>query len=328
MSKQRTTKFGVFLILIVLMSLLVACSSEANNVAIENDEVGQETTGNEDAGSEDSGPALGTEANPLIWAFVPSVQLEEIVETTESVSQLLFEETGLVVETMVATEYMGVIEAMCSEPAKAHIASLPTFSYVLASEMGCAEVELVAERYGSTGYTGQIFVRTDSGIDELADLAGATFCRPDSLSTSGWIVPSMDLKAAGVDLENDFTLVDAGSHDAAVSGVYAGDCTAGGSYADARTRVEGDHPDVMEVVKVIHQSVLIPNEGVQYVPSLSQEIRSQISSALLDIIATEAGQEALSSAFNWDGLQSSGDDFYDPFRQLLDAAGISAADLP
>ena len=75
-------------------------------------------------------------------------------------------------------------------------------------------------RFGSPVYYGQIFVRTDSGITELADLAGKTFCRPDPLSTSGWIIPSITLKAAGVDPDTDLAqVVDAGSHDAAVAGV-------------------------------------------------------------------------------------------------------------
>ena len=158
----------------------------------------------------------------------------------------------------------------------------------------CADAELVATRYGSAVYNGQIFVRADSGIETLADLEGKTFCRPDPLSTSGWIIPSLTLKAAGVDPDTDLAqVVDAGSHDAVVSAVYNGDCDAGATYIDARSAIEDDHPDVMDVLKVIEISADIPNDGVQWHPDVPQEIRDQVNNALLAISETEEGQEAL-----------------------------------
>ena len=266
---------------------------------------------------------LGTEENPLIWALVPSGESDTVLSGFDAVTDIIYDETGIVIEPFVATEYAGVIEALSSDPPNAHIASLATFAYLVAAERGVAEAELVAVRYGSPTYTGQIFVRADSGINSLADLAGKTFCRPDPLSTSGWIIPSVELQAAGVNPETDLAeVVDAGSHDAAVAGVYNGDCDAGSSFVDARSNLEEDYADVMEVVKVIHTSVEIPNDGVQYHPTVSQELRDQINQVLMSMGATEVGAEALDTAYEWSELVERGDDFYDPFRQVLDAAGV------
>jgi phosphonate transport system substrate-binding protein len=271
---------------------------------------------------------LGTEKNPIVWAVVPSGETERVVTGFEEVAQMIFDETGLVVEPFVATEYAGVIEAMCSDPAKAHMASLATFSYILANEKGCADVGLVSVRYGSPVYNGQIFVRADSGIESLADLAGKTICRPDPLSTSGWIIPSITLKAAGIDPDTDLAqIVDAGSHDASVAGVYNGDCDAGTSYVDARGTIEEDYPDVMDVIKVIEISADIPNDGVQFVTDFDADVRAQIIAALLAIAETEAGQEALDVAYQWNALEEHDDTFYDAFRQVLDAAGVSPEDF-
>jgi phosphonate transport system substrate-binding protein len=266
---------------------------------------------------------LGTEENPLIWALVPSGESDTVLAGFDAVTDIIFEETGIVIEPFVATEYAGVIEALSADPPKAHIASLATFAYLVAAERGAAEAELVAVRYGSPSYTGQIFVRSDSGIETLADLAGKTFCRPDPLSTSGWIIPSIELQAAGVNPETDLAeVVDAGSHDAAVAGVYNGDCDAGSSFVDARANLEEDYADIMDVLKVINISVEIPNDGVQYHPSVSRELRDQINAALIAMPETEAGAEALDTAYEWSELTPKGDDFYDPFRQVLDAAGV------
>lgn len=267
---------------------------------------------------------LGTEENPIVWAVVPSGETDRVVTGFEDLAGMIYDETGLVVEPFVATEYAGVIEAMCSDPAKAHMASLATFSYILANEKGCAEAALVSVRFGSPKYNGQIFVRADSGINSIEDLAGKTFCRPDPLSTSGWIIPSITLKAAGIDPETDLAqVVDAGSHDASVAGVYNGDCDAGSSYVDARGTIEEEYPDVMDVIKVIEISADIPNDGVQFVTGFDAEMQAQIVAALLAIADTEAGVEALDIAYQWTALEAHDDTFYDPFRQVLDAAGVS-----
>jgi phosphonate transport system substrate-binding protein len=275
-----------------------------------------------------STPDLGTEENPIVWAFVPSGETERVSAGADAVASLLQQETGLYFDTFVATEYAGVIEAMCSDPVKANMGSLATFAYILAHERGCADAELVSVRFGSAVYNGQIIVRADSGIESIADLKGKTFCRPDALSTSGWIIPSIELKAAGVNPDTDLAqVVDAGSHDAVVAAVYNGECDAGSTYVDARTTIEEEHPDVMDVIKVISVSVDIPNDGVQYVPSMSRELRDQINTALLAIADTEEGQAALDEAYSWAGLQKVDDSFYDPFRQILDAAGVSIESL-
>jgi len=271
---------------------------------------------------------LGTEENPIIWSFVPSGEMERVAAGAEAVADLVYKETGLVIKTNVATEYAGVVEAMCATPPKAHMASLATFSYVLAADKGCAEAELVSVRYGSPTYNGQIITRVDSGIKSIADLKGKTFCRPDPLSTSGWIIPMLTMRAEGIVPEKDLAeIVDAGSHDAVAAAVYNGDCDAGATYVDARSRIEKDYPDVMEKVAVISVSADIPNDGVQYVPSFPRELRDKINNALLKIAETDEGKEALKTAYQWSGLIKVDDSFYDPFRQVLSASGLKIEEL-
>ena len=136
------------------------------------------------------------------------------------------DKTGLKIKTVVATEYAGVIEAMCN--GQAQMGALNTFGYILASSRKCADVALVSVRNNSTSYKGQIITKADSGIKKLTDLKGKTFCRPDPLSTSGWIIPSITLKANGINPDTDLKVVDVGGHDVYTvpnSGVTRGDDT-------------------------------------------------------------------------------------------------------
>ncbi|MEW6029169.1 MAG: phosphate/phosphite/phosphonate ABC transporter substrate-binding protein [Chloroflexota bacterium] len=271
--------------------------------------------------------ALGTEGNPILWVFVPSREGEEVAAAAEGVADLLHQETGLYFKTFIATDYTAAIEAECSDPPKAHMGSLATFALITAADRGCAFPELVSVRRGSTTYTGQIIAGADSGIETLADIKGKTFCAVEPSSTSGWIIPSVMLRAAGLNLDTDVEVVYAGGHDASVLGVYNGECDAGASFVDARTLIEGDHPDVMDKVKVVEVSIPIPNDGVQFAASFPEDLKAQIIAALLKIAGTEEGMAALDAAYQWGGLEAHDNTFYDPFRQLLDAAGVSAEDL-
>jgi len=133
----------------------------------------------------------------------------------------------------------------------------------------------------------------------------------------------LTMRAAGINPEQDLAeIVDAGSHESVVEAVYNGDVDAGSTYADARDRIEKDHPDVKKKVVVIEVTPDIPNDGVQFVPSMPQEMREKIVKALLLIAGTEEGKEALKMAYEWEGLEEHDDSFYDPFREVLRASGL------
>jgi phosphonate transport system substrate-binding protein len=279
------------------------------------------------AGGLFAAPALGSQANPIVWAFVPSGDTGKVSAGASSVADLLHAKTGLYFKTLVATEYAGVIEALRSNPPSAQMTSLATFAYIMAADMGVSQCALVSVRNGAAFYNGEFIVRADSGIKKLTDIKGKTFARVDALSTSGWIIPMITLKAAGIDMTRDVKVVDAGSHPGVVSAVYSGDVAMGACFVDARAQIQKDHPDVLEKVVVLQLTPNIPNDGVQFHPSVPQELRDKIVNALLEIAKTDEGKAAINTAYQWTALERHDDSFYDPFRQVLQAAGIKAAEL-
>jgi len=271
-------------------------------------------------------PEVGTEENPIVWVLVPSQDTEAVLTGAEEIAAVFEEQTGLIVEPLITTDFTGAVEAMCS--GEAHMGALNTFNYVLAKARGCAEVALASVRFGSAFYQGQVITAADSGITSIADLAGKTFCRPDPTSTSGWVIPSITMQAEGIDPEADLaSITDVGGHDAVVIAVYNGDCDAGATFVDARTNVEEDFPDVMDKVVVIAESAPIPNDTISFVPDLPAEVRDALVGALLDLASTEEGLEILGAVYSWDGMQEVDDSFYDGFRQQLEAAGIDIEEL-
>ncbi|MFN2183238.1 MAG: phosphate/phosphite/phosphonate ABC transporter substrate-binding protein [Anaerolineae bacterium] len=271
-------------------------------------------------------PDLGTEDNPIIMSFVPSGDTQEIIASGDELAQMISDDTGLVVEATVGTDFAAVREAMGA--GQAQIGWLNTFNYVLANEKYGVDVGLVTERFGLTYYTGQIIVRADSGITSLEDLKGKVMCWVDPNSTSGYIIPRIMLAANGIDPDTDFAnTVEAGSHNNVVTAVYNGDCDAGATYSDARSSIAEDFPDVNDVVIVLATTTEIPNDTVSFTKDFPADMRQQIVDALVAISATAEGQAALENLYSIEGLVPADDSFFDEFRADLSKAGIDIESL-
>lgn len=269
---------------------------------------------------------LGTEENPIILSFVPSGDTPDIIESADKIAELLSEKTGYVIKGNVATSYAAVIEAMGT--GKAHMGTLATFAYILAHEKYGVDCALVSVRYGSPYYTGQIIAGVDTGIDKLEDTKGKMACWVDAASASGYIIPRIMLKAAGVDPDTDLAQqTEVGSHDGVALSVYQGDCDFGATYIDARDKIEEEYPDVKEKTKVIAESPEIPNDGLQFIKEFPSEMRDKIVTAFLEIMETDEGVEAMGKAYGWASVVEKDDSFYDEFRKVLDASGVDIEEL-
>jgi phosphonate transport system substrate-binding protein len=268
------------------------------------------------------------EGNPIVLAFVPSVDAPDVINSADVIEDLLSEKTGYVIEGSVATSYSAVIEAMCT--GKAHMGTLATFEYLLAREKCGVDLALVNVRYGSPYCKGQIIVGADTGITKIEDLTGKTVCWVDTASPSGYIIPRIMLQAAGLDPDTDLAQqMELRSHPNVVLGVYHEDCDAGATYVDARDRAQDDYPEVKEKVLVIAESDDIPNDGLQFTKDFPAEMREKIVQAFLEIMGTEEGAEAMGKAYGWQEVveKDEDDSFYEGFRATLEAAGMDLEEL-
>ncbi len=287
----------------------------------------------------------GTADAPCVITFVPSAEVGKITVAGQGIADWLNAETGLNFQIEVGTSFAASIEAMGA--AKAQIGFLNTFSVLLADakygiDPALATVRKLAVNDASPDkdlegtmqpyYRGQFITQADSGITKLEDLAGKTFCFVDPNSTSGFIIPNIVLKAAGIDYEaGDMTATFAGSHPNVGVAVYNGDCDAGVTYIDIRkdesAKLYETYPDIMEKVTVFYDTLPIPNDGIQFVPNFDPDLRAQIVAAFLKMSEDEAGKQLLKDLYNINGLIEIEPDFYDEFAQTMLDAGVDPATL-
>jgi phosphonate transport system substrate-binding protein len=278
---------------------------------------------------------LGTADNPIVVAFEPSATSQEITAGGQELLDLLSTETGLTFKGVIPTSYAALTEAMGSGNAK--IGWMATFAYILAHEKGYADVALITNRFGSDHYGAEFIARADAGFTPAADtpatddeistlmqFKGKRPCFTDPQSTSGYVIPLIFLKKAGLTDADLKPAVFAQGHPQVVRAVYAGGiCDFGAAFVDARTGVTKDLPDVMDKVVVVYQTkALIPNDNMSYAPDMPADLQTTITAAMLKIAGTEEGKKALNDLYQIGGLVKVDDTAYDEFRSYLQASGI------
>ena len=246
--------------------------------------------------------AQGDMPDKLVLGMVPSREADAIVDSLDPIAAMLSERLLIPVETFVSTNFVGLVEAIGT--GRVDIGLFGPAALVQAIDAYGAVPILASVRQGSTTYRAQFNVRCDSGIESFEDLRGRTIAFVDPGSASGYQFPYVTLKTTyGIDPDTEMTSVFAGSHDASALAVYNGDVdvsvTFGGSPgSDGRETIEGDFPDVKEVVCILGYSDDIPNDGAVVRKDLDPELADQIAQALIDIANTPEGKELTSTLFN------------------------------
>ncbi|MBN1201522.1 MAG: phosphate/phosphite/phosphonate ABC transporter substrate-binding protein [Anaerolineae bacterium] len=267
---------------------------------------------------------LGTEDNPIEVYFVPSGEAAVIVSGGEVLANALEAATGLKFEVFVPTSYAATIEAMCAAPDKS-IGFIPAAGYVIAHDRCGVEVAAAAERYGWPVYWAEYIVRRDSDIYTFGDLAGKTWGYGDPGSTSGYIVPSVELQAAGIEVGKE---VQTGGHNQTVLAVYNGEVDFGTVYFSAPLMPEGhaawSYGDLPEPYDLTIDESYVDEEGDLYVGDVRvMDARDTAAETAPDIV-DEVRILRLSDAIPNDTM-SFGPDFPVELRQQIFDALLALA---
>src|SRR5215211_2579817 len=179
---------------------------------------------------------IGTPEHPIKVLFVPSVEANQITTGGEIMAQALNEATGLTFEVVVPTSYAATVEEMCASPSDT-MAFIPGLGYAIASQLCGVDVAFKAIRFGYPVYWAEYIVARDSEFQTLEDLEGATWGYGDQGSTSGYMVPAVELAAAGVTPGEQ---VQTGGHNQTVTAVYNGEVDFGTVFYSVPLNPDGE----------------------------------------------------------------------------------------
>ncbi len=262
----------------------------------------------------------------LIFAYTP-VEDPAVYETAWADFLTHLEEaTGKDVQFFPVQNNAAQIEAMRS--GRLHIAGFNTGSNPLAVNCaGFRPFTIMAAEDGTFGYEMEIITYPDSGITEVADLAGKQMAFTSETSNSGFKAPSAIL-ASEFDLQagEDFEPVFSGQHDNSILGVANKDYPAAAIANSVLKRmIERDVVSQDQLV-TIYTSETFPTTGYGTVYNLTPELQQSIRDAFFSF---DWEGTSLQEEFGRNGeaqfLEMTYQDFWSVIRQIDAATGVSYA---
>lgn len=118
----------------------------------------------------------------------------------DAFQKVLQEKLGIPVKIFPAADYAGVMQGLAAGQLDATEFSPSAFA---GTWLDCKCVEPVVvpqEKDGSIFYIAAMVVRKDSGINSIDDMTGHSLAFTDPNSASGYLIPSVTLRAKGIDL--------------------------------------------------------------------------------------------------------------------------------
>ena len=153
--------------------------------------------------------------------------------------EALEKETGITFQWTGSKTYDEVIKKIGTK--QADIGYVGAFGYVEAQEN--YGVKLIARTYGKkrrASYYSMIITREDAGLNTLQDLKGKSFIFNDPKSTSGFLFPMLELKQAGIKIEDFSEVRYVTRHANSLLAVYNKQADAGAISSTAKEKVDID----------------------------------------------------------------------------------------
>lgn len=206
----------------------------------------------------------------------------------EKTEELLGVETKL----FAPADYNGVIEGLLGGNLDLAWLGASGYAKVYLTDPDAVEPVLVKiNTDGSYGYYSIGFARTDRNIDDLKDMEGKVFGFGDPNSTSGYLIPSIEIPASGFPMEPGQYFGDVrftGGHEQTIVAVYNGDIDAGVTWADGlgdwedgfnsgalRKASDAGLVDMTELTE-IWRSKVIPEGPIVVRKDLPEKVKMQV----------------------------------------------------
>ncbi|KEO82224.1 phosphate/phosphite/phosphonate ABC transporter substrate-binding protein [Tumebacillus flagellatus] len=277
--------------------------------------------GNNSAQPKQEAPAANEVAKQISVGLIPA-EAKVSDQALEKFRTYLEQQTGAKVTMGNYPDYNGVVEAM--NAGKLDMAFLGPLTYVIAHHKGGARAIAAKTSKGVPYYYSYILVHQGAPYNTLDDLLkdskNVDFAFGDINSTSGSLVPGVELKKRGVFRskdDSDFkSVVYTGAHDVTALSIQNKKVTAGAidsSYYDKL--VEQKKVDPTQFKKIWQSDRLF-----QYPFAVSKSVNDATAQKLQDALVNLKDKEVL-DAFAADGFVKASDQDYASIRAVAEADG-------
>lgn len=219
--------------------------------------------------------------------YFSSVSAENQAATTARFKELanaFKQKTGVEMKIFTASDYSGTVQALTS--GQIQMGQMGASAYSAAWIDSDGQVEPLVtnkELDGQLGYHSILIVKSDSPYMKLDDLKGKTLAWADANSTSGYLIPLVSLRSAGIEPDKFFSkTLFSGGHEQSVLGVINGQFDSAFTWSSkghnaGQIRAMVDRGVLkMDQFRVIWESPLIPNPLVVVRKDMPAEMKRDL----------------------------------------------------
>jgi phosphonate transport system substrate-binding protein len=210
---------------------------------------------------------------------------------------------GVPVKVFTPADYDGVIQGLLGGTLDMAWLGASSYAKIYLTDPEAVEPVLVKQNEdGSIGYYSIGFARKDSGITSLADLKGKSFGFGDPNSTSGYLIPNIEISQAGYSMKPGEFFGDikfTGGHEQTIVAVANGDVDAGVTWADGlgnwedgyntgalRKAADAGLVDMNDLVQIWKSNLIV--EGPMVVrKALPADVKEKVTQLTADLHETD-----------------------------------------
>jgi len=233
--------------------------------------------------------AANAEINEFRIGILGGENAQDRLNSYECLREKTEDLLGVETKLFAPADYNGVIQGLLGGTIDMAWLGASGYAKTYLSDKDAVEPVLVKVNVdGGYGYYSVGFARKDSGIKNLDDMKGKVFAFGDPNSTSGFLIPSIEIPEAGYNMEAGEYFGDikfSGGHEQTIVGVNNGDFDGGVTWADGlgnwedgynsgalRKAVDAGLVDMNDMVQ-IWQSKPIPEGPIVLRKSLPSNVK-------------------------------------------------------
>jgi len=142
-------------------------------------------------------------------------------------------------------------------------------------------------------YRSVIFVRRDSGINKLSDLAGKTLTTSGPNALAGTMMPLFFLYKNGVNVKRDLKRLYAPSFESTIMNVYLGRCSAGASKRAVAMETLKNRPEIGAKLLIKWETPPLINNALFIRSDMDTLIAGDLTKLIFTLQDSEEGRKAL-----------------------------------
>lgn len=274
-------------------------------------------------------PQVGSEDNPLTLVLVrpEGVGTAAGRAAASDIADALSAASDLTVTVELVNTQSDAVLFLCQAGLTSPTAALlDAWGYAQLAGLNCASPSLLLVQGSRVLQDIDIFTPRAAGYTRVRELQAGTFCRLNYQDAETWLIPSLILRANGVNPTSSLGFVrDVDDYGELIAAVASGDCQ-GGAMTTANLEEEATSAQSRQIAVIEDARLSVPYGVIVYTSSVPLGERDGFASALS--AARGEAEDAFDTLIGGTAFETLGENGLEAFDALLQRAGVPLVASP